>query len=285
MPRLDDLVRDAVDDLVESVPVNAVFAEVAARRTRRRRARRTAGAVLSATVVAVAAVALTTVWRDDDSTRVTFAGQPVETAPPETQPLPPEPNGGFALWPEDTAAEWTAAAEKPAWRFDAVQTAQQFAAEVLGWPDVQPELVMPEVYGRHYRIAREPGGPVVIVHMEERQVCAPDTSCSPAAWSVMAVNDDPMPCEDAMPDCFTMDVTVQDGAAHLRFGMLDAASADVELSSGTSVRATTTTGEVVLTLDHAPADPGYLLLLFRDAGGRVAHAYGYTLGPQDFAVG
>ena len=54
-----------------------------------------------------------------------------------------------------------------------------------------------------------------------------------------------------MPVCFTMEVTVQDGAAHLRFGMLDAESADVELSSGIPVRATTTTGEVVLTLDRA----------------------------------
>ncbi len=235
--------------------------------------------------VAVAAATVAALWRDDDSTRVTFAGQPVETVPPETPAPPAEPKGGFALWPEDTPAEWQAATDKPAWRLDSVETVRQFAAEVLGWPDVQPELQMPEAYGRHYRIAREPGGPVVIVHMEELQVCAPDSSCPPAAWSVMAVNDDPMPCEDPMPVCFTMDVTVQDGAAHMRFAMLDAASADVELSSGTSVRATTTTGEVVLTLDRAPADPGYLLLLFRDAGGRVAHAYGYTLGPEDFVAG
>ena len=108
MPRLDDLVRDAIDDLVESAPVNAVFAEVAARRARRRRVRRTAGAVVSVAAVAVAA-SLATLWRDT-TTRVTFAGQPVETTPPETQPLPPEPKGGgFALWPEDTPAEWQAA--------------------------------------------------------------------------------------------------------------------------------------------------------------------------------
>ena len=33
MPRLDDLVRDAIDGLVESVPIDPVLAEVAARRT------------------------------------------------------------------------------------------------------------------------------------------------------------------------------------------------------------------------------------------------------------
>jgi hypothetical protein len=294
MPVLDDLVRDAVGGLVAPVPTDAVVADVAARRRRRRRTRRLTTAGLATVAIGLMGLGASALDLGDEPPEAVFAANPDPTSTPDPthQPAspPPEENGGFALWPEDTPAEWLAATDKPAWRSDSVETARQFAAEVLGWTDaVQPELVMPEAYGRHYRVAREPGGPVVVVHMEERQVCPTGQSCPASltpAWSVMAVNDEPMPCEDPMPACFTLDVSAEDGAAVLRFGMLGAASADVEVSSGASVRATTTTGEVRLTtLDRALTDPGYVLLLFRDAGGRVSNAYGYMLGPADFEIG
>jgi hypothetical protein len=145
---------------------------------------------------------------------------------------------------------------------------------------------MPEVYGRHYRIVREPGGPAEIVHLEELQACSQDQSCQAPAWSVMAVSDDPMPCEDPTgPACFTLSISVQGQQAHLTFGMRDAATADVEVSYGDAVRGSTTTGEITLTLDRDPAHPGYLLLLFRDAQGQVFRAFGYTLGPGDSGAG
>ena len=67
--------------------------------------------------------------------------------------------------------------------------------------------------------------------------------------------------------------------------MLDAAVVDVEISYGTPVGGSTTTGEITLTLARDPADPGYLLLRFRDAQGLVFRAFGYTLGPGDTATG
>jgi hypothetical protein len=290
MPQLEELVRDAVGDLVGPVTVESVMTAVSHRRERRRRVRRATLAAMSVAAVGVAALGVTGLGPHADRTLVVVQGRsdPVEPEPAPASP-PPEPNGGFALWPEDTPSEWAAAGEKPAWRNDSVETARRFAAEVLGWTDTEPVQVMTDAHGRHYRVEREPGGPGEIIHMELLTGCSAGEACDvPATWSVLAVSDDPVACDDpAGPGCLTVNVAASGSEAHIEVGMLDAASVDVELSSGTAVRGSTTTGDITLTLtlDRDPADPGFLLLLYRDEQGRVSHAFGYTLGPQDLNGG
>ena len=283
MPQLDQLVRDAVGDLVGPVTIESIVTAVSHRRERRRRVRRATLAAMSVAAVGVAALGAATVGSHADRTLVVVQAPPAVEPEPAPASPPPEPNGGFALWPEDTPSEWVAAGDKPAWRSDSVETARRFAAEVLGWTDVEPVQVMTDAHGRHYRVEREPGGPGEIIHMELLTGCPAGEPCAaPAAWSVMAVSDDPVACDDpAGPGCLTLSVATSGSEAHIELGMLDAATVDVELSSGTAVRGSTTTGEITLTLDRDPADPGYLLLTYRDEQGRVSRAFGYTLGPQD----
>jgi hypothetical protein len=288
MPQLDELVRDAVGDLVAPVAVDSIVTAVSHRRARRRRVRRATFAAMGVAAVGVAALGAAALGPRGDRALVVAQEPPaVEPEPVPASTPPPEPNGGFALWPEDTPGEWMAAGEKPAWRSDSVETARRFAAEVLGWTDVVPVQVMTDAHGRHYRVEREPGGPGEIIHMELLTGCPAGEACdTEAAWSVMAVSDDPIDCEDpAGPGCLTVGVAASGSEARIEVGLLDAASVDVELSSGTAVRGSTTTGEVTLTFDRAPVGPGYLLLLYRDEQGRVSHAFGYTLGPQDFTGG
>jgi hypothetical protein len=136
---------------------------------------------------------------------------------------------------------------------------------------------MTDAHGRHYRIAREPGGPVEIVHLEQLE--------GGAAWSVMAVSDEPMPCDDLDPTaCFALSMSMGEQEAQLSFAMLGAESVDVELSHGTPARGSTIDGQVTLPLDRDPGAPGYLLLLYRDAEGRVFRAFGYTLPPGDVSA-
>jgi hypothetical protein len=104
-----------------------------ARRRRDRNRRITAGTV--ALLVAIAgSVAAFTAFRSNDGGRAVGGGGQAEF---------------FALWPESTydaalAAQDSVAAGDPsrAWRLDALETAQAFVHEALGWPESPDELVV-----------------------------------------------------------------------------------------------------------------------------------------------
>lgn len=196
-------------------------------------------------------------------------------APPRRAPEPGRLDA-FAVWPEETPAEAATAARRLAggedpWRADPVETALAFAREVLGWrtptagaPQEQPGgLTLVEV-------AREPGGPSVSVRLlrllEGRW------------WSVYNVWGTP----EHDPA-----VAVRGARVTVRFAMEDAASALVVAEFGELRRTAVVRngGRVRLDLGVPPAEPGFFLVLLRDAEGRVFDAVSSPLAPAGAVAG
>lgn len=182
----------------------------------------------------------------------------------------------FALWPEETPAEARAAAERLArgedpWRSDPRETALAFASSVLGWETAVAGSPTDQAGGlTTVAIRREPGGPEVSVRLlrcvDGRWWCVYN------AWG--GLEHDPS-------------LSVHGHRMELRFAMQDAASALVVVEYGDLrlQRAVERERAVRFDLEIAPREPGYFLLLLRDAQGRVFGVASSPLPAGDFAAG
>ena len=194
---------------------------------------------------------------------------------PRTSAPPAAARDAFAIWPEETPSEAASAvprlqAGEDPWRTDPEETALAFAREVLGWPDPVVGTVQEQPGGlMSVEVLRGPDGPSVSVRLarllEDRW------------WSVYnawgTVEHDPS-------------VAVRHGRLELRFDMEDAASAHVVVEYGDArYERDTDLGRVLIDLGHDPTEPGYFLVLLRDARGRVFDVASSPLPAGAFAAG
>lgn len=182
---------------------------------------------------------------------------------------------GFAVWPEDTLRAAEASLERLAsgvdpWRADPRETALRFVERVLGWTDA---------------VGGEP-----IDRGEGMEAVEVRSASAGASVEVLVARLlEPWWWVHAVHGGLGHDPVVSVSGSVVRVGV-DAAGAvgtDVEVGyGGREVRGSLSgSGELRLRLGYRPATTGHLLILARDAGGRVIGAFASPLPAGDFAAG
>lgn len=188
----------------------------------------------------------------------------------------PSATAAFAVWPEDSPAEADQAAEglasgRDPWRADGVETALEFARQVLGW--TSPVAGSPTSMESTTLFVRlERGSAEGYATMQVARLVGNEW------WSVVAIQG---PVPPSPPP-----VRIRDGLAGVGVSLGELASAEVTLGYGNRDVTETTreSGEVTLEVpDHSA--PGHLLILFKDQSGAIVSAFGTALPAGDFAAG
>jgi N-acetylneuraminic acid mutarotase len=181
----------------------------------------------------------------------------------------------FGLWPAASPSEGIAEAQRLAagedpWRADPVATAEHFVAEVLGWTDVQA--------------ASDEPGVVRISHDGRTDDVLLARNVAGRWWSVTSLQ------TFAVPDGGTGSASFTTDGASIRVPAVPRPFATSEARFwrgplGASVTGTEPGGSVTFDPPRPTDSPGSLLLLLKDAGGRVVDAWGFTIGSGPFAAG
>lgn len=178
-----------------------------------------------------------------------------------------------ALWPETAASQ--VPATLPSWRRSPEQTARRFAGSVFGWGD--PQVAASRFDARShadvYTLARADGAPRIEVHLK-RMVDAEH-------WSVTYFwgfgEEDP-----------SASVSVTPEKAYVGFDYWgDATSAQLLLRYGNHQveRTSQEEAEWKVPIDFPLDTTGAVMVLFRDAQGRVFTGWGTSLPAGNFAAG
>jgi hypothetical protein len=201
-------------------------------------------------------------------------------------------NDAFTLWPETKPEEvygsclLVAEGSQP-FRSDPLETALEFAAEQVQWPDARVDPMgrvydMEEGY-QAFDLVRDgtPDAPNVTVIVRE---------VSADCWSVSSVGSPTQPGEPT-----AVSVTKRGGRLRVHFGLeahgLDEAAATIRMPLGDTqmhmtVEEFRSVGEQMEVVVNEWADaPGGFLMLIEDAEGRVIGATGQALPSGDFVAG
>jgi hypothetical protein len=193
-----------------------------------------------------------------------------------------QPKETFAIWPETSRREAREACSKgpgaPGWRNFTDRTAQRFAASVLGWDNAVDLGGEPVDGGLDTLVARSEAeddtGPHVLLSLRQ---------LSESCWSVTQVR--------SSPDRLRfLSISVRGSRVSTFFPRLKAA--DIEVSFGYGDRLVDARagdgadGSVNLDLGFKPEDegPGFVLIRYLDAEGRVFGAVSTMLPAGDFAA-
>lgn len=182
---------------------------------------------------------------------------------------------GFALWPADTPEE-ARAADTHLYN-EPEDLVIAFSGDILGWGDSRVNVAEPGHGGATAYSVERGDGPVALVVVDQRLE---------GAWSVVSVS----PLEPELGVDPPMSVEIREDAAIVWFERLGAATVEVRIGYGTEEerRAEAGPGVRKVGIDLMGVDrirPGHLLVLFRDAEGRVFAALGSPLPPGAYSVG
>ena len=215
--------------------------------------------------------------------------------PPATSESPPEPARGarrgasmctfsnvVPVWPESDVDGICAGTEQPTligpWRLEPETTAQHFAATVLGWTGAAVARMTP---------SGDQSSEVEIEQEKDQRVHIEVQELLPGTWSVVGVS--PAPAGGGLRLRVTGSTVSVEATPAPTPG---ASSTEVKTIGyrGSQASASSTGGRVTLAVPSAPGGgraPGWLLILTRDASGRIltAEAVALPAGSRDHRIG